>query len=87
MHDLSPAAPPLSGADSAAQRRLVIWHSEGTAVSGLLSWMWRMKKSLPAASIDLTLASLEGALPLMVLALGILSARAGIMRTIRRGMP
>jgi glycosyltransferase involved in cell wall biosynthesis len=40
-------------------RRLVIWHSEGTAISGLLSWMWRLKKSLPAAGIELTLASLE----------------------------
>lgn len=43
----------------ARPRRLVIWHSEGTAISGLLSWMWRLKKSLPAAGIDLTLASLE----------------------------
>jgi glycosyltransferase involved in cell wall biosynthesis len=40
-------------------RSLVIWHSEGTAVSGLLSWMWRLKRSLPAAGVDLTLASLE----------------------------
>ena len=39
--------------------RLVIWHTEGTAISGLLSWMWRLKKRLPAAGIDLTLASLE----------------------------
>ena len=39
--------------------RLVIWHTEGTAISGLLSWMWRLKKSLPAAGIDLTLVSLE----------------------------
>ena len=39
--------------------RLVIWHTEGTAISGLLSWMWRLKKSLPAAGIELTLASLE----------------------------
>ena len=38
---------------------LVIWHTEGTAISGLLSWMWRLKKSLPAAGIELTLASLE----------------------------
>ena len=49
-----PSPEPQSGA-----RRLVIWHSEGTAISGLLSWMWRLKKSLPAAGIDLTLASLE----------------------------
>jgi glycosyltransferase involved in cell wall biosynthesis len=39
--------------------RLVIWHTEGAAISGLLSWMWRLKKSLPAAGIELTLASLE----------------------------
>jgi len=52
MKDDLPAPP-------AAPRRLVIWHSEGTAISGLLSWMWRLKKSLPAAGIDLTLASLE----------------------------
>jgi glycosyltransferase involved in cell wall biosynthesis len=39
--------------------RLVIWHTEGTAISGLLSWMWRLKKSLPAAGIELTLVSLE----------------------------
>ena len=39
--------------------RLVIWHTEGTAISGLLSWMWRLKKSLSAAGIELTLASLE----------------------------
>jgi glycosyltransferase involved in cell wall biosynthesis len=38
---------------------LVIWHTEGTAISGLLSWMWRLKKSLPAAGIQLKLASLE----------------------------
>ena len=47
------------GDASAAARRLVIWHSEGTAISGLLSWMWRLKKSLPAAGVDLSLASLE----------------------------
>jgi glycosyltransferase involved in cell wall biosynthesis len=39
--------------------RLVIWHTEGTAISGLLSWMWRLKKSLPAAGIELILVSLE----------------------------
>jgi glycosyltransferase involved in cell wall biosynthesis len=39
--------------------RLVIWHTEGTAISGLLSWMWRLKKSLPPTGIELTLASLE----------------------------
>jgi glycosyltransferase involved in cell wall biosynthesis len=39
--------------------RMVIWHTEGTAISGLLSWMWRLKKSLPAVGIDLTLVSLE----------------------------
>jgi glycosyltransferase involved in cell wall biosynthesis len=39
--------------------RLVIWHTEGTAISGLLSWMWRLKKSLPAMGIELTLVSLE----------------------------
>ncbi len=39
--------------------RLVIWHTEGTAISGLLSWMCRLKKSLPAAGIELTLVSLE----------------------------
>jgi glycosyltransferase involved in cell wall biosynthesis len=39
--------------------KLVIWHTEGTAISGLLSWMWRLKKSLPEAGIDLTLASME----------------------------
>jgi glycosyltransferase involved in cell wall biosynthesis len=38
---------------------LVIWHTEGTAISGLLSWMWRLKKSLPEIGIDLTLVSLE----------------------------
>lgn len=37
----------------------VIWHTEGTAVSGLLSWMYRLKSTLPAAGIDLELASLE----------------------------
>jgi glycosyltransferase involved in cell wall biosynthesis len=42
-----------------ALRDLVIWHSEGTAISGLLSWMWRLKRSLPPAGINLTLASLE----------------------------
>ena len=46
-------------APGAALRRLVIWHTEGTAISGLLSWMWRLKKSLPAAGIELTLAGLE----------------------------
>jgi len=40
-------------------RQLVIWHTEGTAISGLLSWMWRLKKSLPPAGIELTLVSLE----------------------------
>ena len=35
----------------------------------------------------LTLASLEGALPLLVLALGILSARVAILRAVRRSMP
>jgi glycosyltransferase involved in cell wall biosynthesis len=44
---------------AAAPCRLVIWHTEGTAISGLLSWMWRLKKSLPAAGIELTLVSLE----------------------------
>ena len=39
--------------------RLVIWHTEGTAISGLLSWMWRLKKSLAPVGIKLTLASLE----------------------------
>lgn len=39
--------------------RLAIWHTEGTAISGLLSWMWRLKKSLPAEGIELTLVSLE----------------------------
>lgn len=39
--------------------RLVIWHTEGAAISGLLSWMWRLKKSLPTTGIELTLASLE----------------------------
>jgi glycosyltransferase involved in cell wall biosynthesis len=39
--------------------RLVIWHTEGTAISGLLSWMWRLKKSLPAVGVELTLVSLE----------------------------
>ena len=42
-----------------AAAQLVIWHTEGTAISGLLSWMWRLKKSLPAAGIELTLVSLE----------------------------
>jgi glycosyltransferase involved in cell wall biosynthesis len=41
------------------RKSLVIWHTEGTAISGLLSWMWRLKESLPAAGIDLTLVSLE----------------------------
>jgi glycosyltransferase involved in cell wall biosynthesis len=45
--------------DAAPRNRLVIWHTEGTAISGLLSWMWRLKKSLPAAGLELTLASLE----------------------------
>jgi len=46
--------------DSARPKcRMVVWHTEGTAISGLLSWMWRLKKSLPAAGIELTLASLE----------------------------
>jgi glycosyltransferase involved in cell wall biosynthesis len=53
MNDL-----PTDTADSTPVR-LVIWHTEGTAISGLLSWMWRLKKSLPAAGIELTLASLE----------------------------
>ncbi len=35
----------------------------------------------------LTLASLEGALPLLVLALGILSGRFAVMRAVRRAMP
>lgn len=35
----------------------------------------------------LTLASLEGALPLLVLALGIQSARVAILRAVRRSMP
>jgi glycosyltransferase involved in cell wall biosynthesis len=39
--------------------KLVVWHTEGAAISGLLSWMWRLKKSLPEAGIDLTLASME----------------------------
>jgi len=39
--------------------RLAIWHTEGTAISGLLSWMWRLKKSLPQAGIELTLVSME----------------------------
>jgi glycosyltransferase involved in cell wall biosynthesis len=51
--------PPSPDHPGASPRRLVIWHTEGTAISGLLSWMWRLKKSLPAAGIDLTLASLE----------------------------
>jgi glycosyltransferase involved in cell wall biosynthesis len=46
-------------ADYGSSCRLVIWHTEGTAISGLLSWMWRLKKSLGAAGIELTLASLE----------------------------
>jgi len=53
---------PSPGEDSPTSmpiRRLVIWHTEGTAISGLLSWMWRLKKSLPAAGVDLTLVSLE----------------------------
>ena len=44
---------------SSAPCHLVIWHTEGTAISGLLSWMWRLKKSLPTAGINLTLTSLE----------------------------
>ena len=51
--------PPSPELSASASRRLVIWHTEGTAISGLLSWMWRLKKSLPAAGIDMTLASLE----------------------------
>jgi glycosyltransferase involved in cell wall biosynthesis len=39
--------------------KLVIWHTEGTAIGGLLTWMWRLKKSLPSAGVELTLASLE----------------------------
>ena len=39
--------------------RLVIWHTEGTAIGGLLTWMWRLKKSLPPAGVELILASLE----------------------------
>ena len=38
-------------------RRLVVWHTEGAAISGLLSWMWRLKQSLPVEL--LTLVSLE----------------------------
>jgi len=51
--------PPSADHPGASPRRLVIWHTEGTAISGLLSWMWRLKKSLPAAGIELTLVSLE----------------------------
>lgn len=39
--------------------RLIVWHTEGTAISGLLSWMWRLKESLPPAGIELILVSLE----------------------------
>ena len=39
--------------------RLVVWHTEGTSISGLLSWMWRLKQSLPESGIELTLVSLE----------------------------
>jgi glycosyltransferase involved in cell wall biosynthesis len=53
MPPIDPGPWPESGC------RLVIWHTEGTAISGLLSWMWRLKKSLPAAGIELTLVSLE----------------------------
>ncbi len=35
----------------------------------------------------LTLASFEGALPLLLLTLGILGARVGVMRRVRRAMP
>jgi glycosyltransferase involved in cell wall biosynthesis len=38
---------------------LVVWHTEGTAISGIFSWMWRLKKQLPADGIRLTLVSLE----------------------------
>jgi hypothetical protein len=52
--------PPFAeDAPAPAPCRLVIWHTEGTAISGLLSWMWRLKKSLPAAGVELTLVSLE----------------------------
>ncbi len=45
--------------DRLAEITLLIWHTEGTAISGLLSWMWRLKKSLPLAGIRLVLVSLE----------------------------
>ena len=35
----------------------------------------------------LMLASLEGALPLLVMALGVLIARSAVMRTIRQAAP
>lgn len=37
----------------------IIWHTEGTAISGLLSWMHRLKTTLPEAGVRLELASME----------------------------
>jgi len=51
--------PPEAKKFAGESRRLVIWHTEGTALSGLLSWMWRLKKSLLAEGIELILVSLE----------------------------
>lgn len=37
----------------------IIWHTEGTAISGLFSWMHRLKQTLPPAGVHLELASME----------------------------
>ncbi|PAW78801.1 MAG: hypothetical protein B9S32_05310 [Verrucomicrobia bacterium Tous-C9LFEB] len=37
----------------------ILWHTEGTAISGLFSWMHRLKQTLPAAGVRLELASME----------------------------
>jgi glycosyltransferase involved in cell wall biosynthesis len=55
----APASTEIEPAPRSAARRIVVWHTEGTAISGLLSWMWRLKQSLPAEGIELTLVSLE----------------------------
>lgn len=45
--------------DPASAPPIIIWHTEGTAISGLFSWMHRLKTTLPAAGVTLELASME----------------------------
>lgn len=45
--------------DTTPAMTCVIWHTEGTAISGLFSWMHRLKKTLPTAGVRLELASME----------------------------